>query len=127
MEAETLGPWLGNLFYILGGVLVVVKLIQSFVRKPHVDVDFGEIKQDLTAIKRSLDSKQDTTLCATMHRQACESITENRARLARVEAKQSADVHGLYTRMEAVANSVSADIGSLKGTLNTYIKLREGK
>lgn len=125
MDAESFVPWVSNGFYILGLVYLIMRMLDLLKRKPNVDVDFSEIKKDLDSIKASLNSKQDAELCATLHRQMDDSIREIRLRHATIEKKQSADVHGIYTRLEAVANSVSSDIGSLKGTISTYIKLRE--
>lgn len=127
MDVETFAPWFSNGFYILGVIYLVMRMLDLFRRKPHVDVDFGEIKKDLDAIKSSLNSKQDADLCSTMHTQMKEGLAEMRSRQTALEIKQSHDVHGIYTRLEEMANSVSTDIGSLKGTLDTYIKLREGK
>lgn len=127
MDVDTFAPWFSNGFYILGVIYLVMRMLAMFKRTPHIDVDFGEIKKDLDAIKSCVENKQDAQLCETMNRQMTESIAEIRTRQTRLESKQSTDVHGIYTRLESIANKVSADIGGLKGTLETYIKLREGK
>ncbi len=125
MDHDTFASWFVNAAFILGVVFLILRTALLFKRTPHVDVDFSEIKKDLGAIQDALKSKQDETICTNLHSQMQHSMAEIKARQRDLEKKQSSDVSKIFSRVEALANSVSSDIGGLKGTLTTYINLRE--
>jgi hypothetical protein len=118
MEAEALGPWLGNLFYILGGVLVILKIVDSVRRKPNIDVDLGSISSRLTAAEEKLARKQEANACDAMHKSLERDLLEMRSRHAHHEEKLSRQVGALHERI----NDVFGELREIAGTLKTYME-----